>query len=565
MCGIAGYIKSPSAEGRESRIRKMVRSLEHRGPDSEGYYEDTDISLGFARLSIIDLKTGGQPFISSEHVLVCNGEIYNSEALRQSERSYPFTTHSDCEVILPLYEKRGVRCMEPLEGMFAFALWDKREKSLLLARDLMGIKPLYFYEKNGEFAFASELKALLAYGISKDLEPAALESFFRTLTVKEPFSIFKNVRKVPAGHFLLYKKGKVTLKPYRDFEVSQSTEIGEEEEVAQEMRKRFRKSVIETMQSDVPIGMFLSGGLDSSILLSVMHNESSQPVNTFSVGFKEAASDESSYSRMVSGLFKTNHEEITLGEKDAVDALHEFLPKLDEPFADASAIPTYCLAKRASNSVKVVLTGEGADELFAGNYWHRDEFIRKRKTYFYNEEICFGKSEFKKLLGGSSQEKGVSADCNLAERLTWDLKNYLPSDMLVKLDRMTMLNGLEGRVPYLNPSFVEYVAQIPPSLKIKNSEQKYILKKAFVDAIPHEIIARPKKGFSIPMDIWLWKPGPFRSLVEDVLLGSGAGDTVLDNRFIEKLWKEHDSFEKLHGYRLWMAFIFKVWCIHSMK
>ena len=580
MCGICGQINFNGAPGDKALIKAMTGTLKHRGPDDEGYYFDRNVGLGHRRLSIIDLATGHQPMSNEDGTIwiVSDSEIYNYIELRKElkSRGHIFSTKSDTEVIIHLYEELQERCVEKLIGMFAFSIWDRKRKKLFLARDRFGIKPLhYFYNKN-ILIFASEIKALLKYKhIDKTLNPAAIDQYFTFLYIVDPNTIFKQIHKLPPAHYLVCENKRLYIKKYWDIKFIRDSKHGERY-YSDNLKLRLNESIKSTLRSDVPVGVFLSGGIDSSAVAGLA-TKFNKKINTFSVIFKEKLYSEEQYSRLASKAFNTEHYELTVGKKEAYKAIPKIASFLDEPFGDSSCIPTYYISKLARGSVKTVLTGEGGDELFAGYPWHRNRIYggHRLKTLMAAPGKVIFNDKLRHLLYSHDVRKEVNPDYfnnvnidfkrlnrlnTLNKLLHIDLNIYLPSDMLVKLDRMSMLNSLEARVPMLNHNYVEFVASIPSVLKFKSGIKKYLFKKTFTHIVPKKIIDRTKMGFSVPLDIWLWQKGKFRDLIYDVIFDSRTKRRKYFNyKIIEKMFYEQERLLQLHGHQIWTLFMFEMW------
>ncbi len=580
MCGICGQFNFNRRSADKDLVRKMAYLIRHRGPDDEGFYFEGNLGLGHRRLNIIDLKTGHQPMSNEDQTvwIVANNEIYNFIELREElqAKGHSFRTNSDTEVIIHLYEELQERCVEKLIGMFAFAIWDRRKKRLFLARDRFGIKPLhYFYDKNC-FLFASEIKALLEYrNIDKTLNPLAIDQYFRLLYIVEPNTIFKKIHKLAPAHYLICNGKDVYVKKYWDADFLTSRKFNEEYYI-ENLRNRLNQSIKLTLRSDVPVGVFLSGGVDSSSVAGLAGKFNTK-VKTFSVIFKEKMFSEEKFSRLMADKFSFDHHELIITADDAFKAIPKVASMLDEPFADSSCIPTYYVSKLARNHVKTVLTGEGGDELFAGYPWHTDRIAGKKNLNFLlnsPKRAIFNDSMLKQLYShnfmqqaGFKSTKNTNIDINKLRKLNnlnkllyVDLKVYLPSDMLVKMDRMSMFNSLEARLPLLNHDFAEFVLAIPSNLKISKGIRKYILKKSLRNLLPASIINREKMGFSIPMDIWLWRKGKFSDMIYDVLFDQRTKKRgYFDFAAVKKMFYEHDHLICLHGHRIWALFMFELW------
>lgn len=582
MCGICGQFNLNNTPVDQRLIKKMTRTLIHRGPDGEGFYFDRNIGLGHRRLSIIDLEKGRQPMTNEDDSIwiVFNGEIYNYIELKEElkTKGHQFTTKSDTEVIVHLYEELGEKCVEQLTGMFAFCIWDKKKNRIFLARDRLGMKPLYYFSNHKTFIFASELKALLCYAeIDKTLDLSSLDYYLSFLHVLESHSIFKQIHKLLPGHYLVHDSKGYRIHQYWDVPFFEDTGDRRSEKYYSEcLKKELDQTVKITLRSDVPVGIFLSGGMDSTVV-TLAASKFQRPLKTFSVIFREELFSEEKYSRLVAKTFETEHHELVVTKTDAVEAARKIADFADEPFADASSIPTFCLSQYARKFVKVVLTGEGGDELFAGYPWHRNKLLKNRDAQTpeaWIPEGIYNSGLKRKLYRGdvyqpTDQDFSRNLNLNLKKLkklntlhkfLYLSLKTYLPSDLLVKMDRMSMMHSLEARIPFLNHPYSDYVCRIPPDLKYKNGVRKYLLKKTFKKIVPEKIIRRTKMGFAIPLDIWLWEKGKFRDMVYDTLFDSQSRQReYFNHRFVKQMASEHDSLTQLHGYRLWVLFIFEMW------
>lgn len=580
MCGICGQYKFNNDLIDRPLIRRMAKKLYHRGPDDGGFYFENKMGLGHRRLSIIDLKLGRQPMSNEDQTvwIAGNNEIYNFVELRNEleSKGHCFGTNSDTEVIVHLYEDLGERCVEKLIGMFAFAVWDKKKKKLFLARDRFGIKPLhYFYDKNN-FIFASEIKALLEYkDIDKTFDFSAIDRYFTFLYTIEPNTVFKKIHKLAPAHYLVCQDGEVSIRKYwgKDFlDVKKFSE----KYYLEKLKSGLDLSVKMTLRSDVPVGVFLSGGIDSSVI-SGLASKYNVGLKTFSVTFAEKIYSEERFSRLMAEKFLFDHHELVLSVTDAFNAIPKIVSMLDEPFADSSCIPTYYVSKLARKYVKTVLTGEGGDELFAGYPWHVNKIVKKNSLSFLLrpcEKMIFDSDmrnelylrDFAKQIKldrceGINIDAGKLKKLNILNKLLYiDLRTYLPSDMLVKVDRMSMLNSLEARLPFLNHDFAEFASNIPAGFKIKDGVRKYILKKAFGGFLPKQIINRRKMGFAIPIDIWLWQKNKFSSMIYEVLSDKRTKNRgFFNSNVVKKMFHEHQNLIRLHGHRIWTLFMFEMW------
>jgi len=584
MCGIVGQLRFDDAGVDRSLVQRMASSLRYRGPDGSGFHFDRRIGLGHRRLALVDPKGPGQPIGSDDGSLWLTGnhEIYNYRELRKDleRQGHRFRTSGDAEVILRLFESIGVDAFSKLTGMFALALWDAKSETLYLARDPFGIKPLHYTRgTGGTFLFASEMRALLCDdAVGRSIDPLALDGYLRSLSVPEPRSILQSVSKVPAGHFLQVTRHATKAHRYFELEVGGGGKTGSEAELVEEFRLALDETVWQSLHADVEVGCFLSGGVDSSALLAASSRLYDRPIRTYSLGFDEPAFDERPYSRLVSEAFNSRHCEVRLSREKAVDIAERIVDHLDEPFADSSALPTFALAERAAQDLKAVLSGEGMDELCAGGIWHGPDFapvsgdqdeavLEDPRRAIFNTSALAGL-----YLGGLpgglqiepaakfKPETTVFAKSAEDRRLAFDLRTYLPSDLLVKMDRLPMASSLEVRVPFLNVPFARLLAGMDISMKIRDGTQKYLFKKMLKGVVPDAILDRPKQGFAIPLDIWLWQDGCFREMVHDVLGDSRTRQRGLfDNTVIQTMLDEHGRLERFHGYRLWTLFVFEMW------
>ena len=625
MCGIYGYLSTDKKIDRDI-LRRMGNALKHRGPDGEGeeiqQTAEWGIGLGHTRLSIIDLSPAGrQPMCNEDGTIwiTYNGEIYNFRELRiELERNgHCFKSNSDTEVIIHLYEEKGVRCLERLNGMFALAIWDRRERTLFLARDRIGKKPLHYCLHNGGIVFGSEIKALLKHPeVSKEIDLGGLSKYLSYEYVPAPDTIFKSIRKISPGYFLLYKDGDLRTEKYWDIPLSDNP-IGykTEDEYVEELREILERSVRSRLVADVPVGVFLSGGLDSS-MVAAMAKRSNKDIECFSIGFEEVSFDERKYAAKVAQSINLKQNLRIFSTSQMLENL-EALPRLlDEPLADASIMPTYLLSKMTSEKLKVALSGDGGDELFAGYPTYQ---AHKLITYFdslpdsvkeiarslarslpvsdANISFDFKVKQFLRGAGVSSEIRffrwmGGLTDSEKRELLSDDLKAalrhqnsyqdifrylnqsgltkdlerilylsmklYLQDDILVKVDRAAMANGLEVRCPLLDLEFVEFACQLPTKYKLKGLQTKYLLKKAARGILPDEIIDRRKKGFGIPIARWL------RNELKDFMCDS-LNETKLKRQgffnysYIKKLIDDHLERKVDNRKALWSLLVFQIW------
>jgi asparagine synthase (glutamine-hydrolysing) len=628
MCGICGKIYfDPQENVNESLIRNMCESLQHRGPDESGHYVDKNVGLGHRRLSIIDLSTGQQPMCNSRNDIwiVFNGEIYNFQELREDlqQRGYTFLTASDTEVIIHLYNKYGTSCVNYLRGMFAFAIWDTRNQRLFLARDRVGQKPLFYTLQNNSLAFASEIKALLQdKTVKRALDLEAMYHYLTYQYVPPPATMFKHIYKLPPAHTLLCENGRITLNRYWDLRYVPKAQMNEEE-IIERLLHLLQESVKLRMISDVPLGAFLSGGIDSSLVVAMMSQFSSQPVKTFSIGFKEKDFNELPYARLVAEQYQTDHQEFIV-EPNAVDVLPKLVWHFDEPFGDYSAIPTFYVAKMTSQCVKVALNGDGGDESFAGyerylgfkivryycqlphkiraaflapllhkfsekaQYSHilaflyphlrRFKFLNdlslETPQYLYTRTMTIFQNNLKlELLSDDVRNRlerlnsldymlqyfyTTHADHFTDQMLYSDIMTYLPGDLLVKVDRMTMAHSLEGRSPFLDHKLMEFVATIPPQLKLHNTQLKFILKKIGKAYLPDKILFRKKQGFGVPLGKWFRHE--LHDMVYDICLSSNLiREGIFKKATVQRILQEHQNGTMDHRHHIWLLLNLELW------
>ena len=611
MCGIAGILRFDGGPVALDDLRLMTDAIVHRGPDDEGFHCSAGIGLGMRRLAIIDLAGGHQPLANEDGSVwvVCNGEIYNFRELRAGleANGHRFATSSDIEVIVHLYEDHGPRCLDHLRGMFALALWDERRRSLLLARDRLGIKPLFYAESGGRLLFGSEVKAILAGGAEPRLDWGAVDHLFRYLTTPAAQSIVEGVRKLEPGHLLTASaQSGVAVRRWWQVRFEPDRRRSEEEWV-EALRAALDESVRLHLVSDVPLGAFLSGGVDSSSVVAAMARSGEGDVRTFSIGFRERDYDELDFARLVARPFATHHREAVL-EPDVLDVLEDLAWYLDEPFGDASAIPTYMVSKLAASEVTVVLSGDGGDELFAGY----DRYLverRERVARFvpapmrwllgaagaalpegargreflrhfalagferYDDAGTLFKLDQRRRLyrgevldlareggGAEAAEPARAPDGGhwLSTLQAHDVEGYLPLDILTKVDRMSMAHSIEARVPLLDHVFVELAATVPPELLLRGDTTKYIFKRALEGILPRAILDRPKRGFAIPLGRWF--RGQLGPVVRELLLSPASRSRELfQPAYIETLLRLHQGGRPL-DLQLWTLLSFELWC-----
>ncbi len=616
MCGICGIYQLNRAAPEPDTLAKMNAVLKHRGPDDEGFYFGSQIGLGHRRLSIIDLDGGHQPLSNEDESVwvVYNGEIYNYRELRAElvKRGHHFRTHSDTEVIVHLYEEHGPGLLPQLRGMFAFALWDARKRCLLLARDRLGQKPLYYTRQNKNLIFASEIKAILQHPLVQPrVNLTAIHDFLSYQYVPSPETAFAGIYKLPPASYLLQTASETKIERYWQLDFGSKLQL-KEEEYCRRLRELLEEAVKMRLMSEVPLGAFLSGGLDSSTVVSLMSKLSNQVVKTFSIGFAEDEYNELDYARLAAQHFQTEHQEFTVRP-----AALELLPKLiwhyNEPFADPSALPTYYLSQVCRQHVTVALCGDAGDENFAGyerymmHSWaqsyqklspklrekvitgltkklaagfpqqpsfrrlHRllqrlslptAELHAQQMTIFspelakelYSQELLAAKTN-NYLLDLFAQARGGD---NLDQVLWVDIHSYLPEDLLVKVDVASMANSLEVRSPFLDHKVMEFAAAVPSRLKLHGSNLKYILRRAFAPTLPAPILKRKKMGFSVPLDSWF--RNELKGYLHEVLLDQ---HTLQRGYFkpaaLEKLLAEHSSGKFDHSFPLWSLLMLELW------
>lgn len=609
-------------------IEKMTSALIHRGPDEQGIYIDHAVALGSRRLSIIDLTSGKMPIHNEDQSLwiVFNGEIYNFPELREQleSKGHTFSTYADTEVIVHLYEEHGVDCVSELNGMFAIAIWDKNTQTLFLARDRLGIKPLHYVEYAGGIIFASEIKALLQHPlVGAQLDFKGLSKYLSYEYVPAPHTLLKGINKLGPGSWLRQTKEHTEILQYWDIPLDETgISYKREEEHAEELLYRLKGSVRKRLISDVPIGILLSGGIDSSSVAVLASQSSPEPIHSFSIGFEEASFDETPYIEQMVKMIGTNHHHQILNSQKMIEIIPEVFRTLDEPMADASIIPTYLLSKMTSQHVKVALGGDGSDELFAGyplyqahklatyyaslpskaqelinriaqhlpvsyKYLSFDfkikQFLRGMgetpELRFFLWRSAFLEHEKQELLSRDIQKYLIDSDAyedlshyiqkskrlkDFERVLYLGMKLYLHDDILVKVDRASMANSLEVRVPYLDHTFVEYITGLPTLYKLNGFRTKSILKKAVKDILPKEIAHRKKKGFGIPLSKW------FNHELKDLLLSYLSEERIKKARifhypYIQKLLNEHFSHKRDNRKQLWTLLVFEMWWDHYLS
>ena len=621
MCGIVG-IFDPTGRREIDRalLDRMNETQHHRGPDGGGLHVEPGVGLGHRRLSIIDLATGQQPLYNEDGsvVVVFNGEIYNFQQLipELAALGHVFRTKSDTEVIVHAWEAWGERCVERFRGMFAFALWDRNRATLFLARDRLGVKPLYYAPlPDGTLVFGSELKSLAAHpGLARDIDPCAVEEYFALGYIPEPRTIFRGARKLPPAHTLTVRRGDPVPAPaeYWDVRFTVDRSLGEEDAAA-ELVRRLEESVRLRMISDVPLGAFLSGGVDSSAVVATMARISDTPVNTCSIAFADPAYDESAYARMVADRYRTKHF-VDRVESDDFDLIDTLAGVYDEPYADSSALPTYRVCQLARTHVTVALSGDGGDESFAGYRRYRLHLMEERmrralpltvrrpvfgllgrlypkadwaprvfraKTTFealardsveaYFHTVSFIRDDLRRRLfstGFKAELAGYSAvevfrrhaarcgtDDPLALVQYLDLKTYLVGDINTKVDRASMAHSLEVREPLMDHPLVEWLATLSSSLKVRGGQGKHLLKRTMQPLLPNELLYRPKMGFAVPLAAWF--RGPLAARVRSAVLGERLADSgYFDRACLRHLLDAHQSGVRDYSVPLWNLLMF---------
>ena len=617
MCGIAGFADFTDARSPLTSsfalVHRMCDVIRHRGPDDEGIHAEDGVALGMRRLSIIDLSTGRQPIHNEDETVwvVFNGEIYNYLELRRELESagHRFYTSSDTETIVHAYEEWGEESFSRLRGMFAIALWDRPQRTLLLARDRAGIKPLHYAERGGRVYFGSEIKSLLAAGAAvRELDPGALDHYLALLYPPRDRAMLKGVFKLPPGHYLRCRGGQIDIRQYWQIPATE-TFRGSERDAAVELRRVLGDAVRAHLMSDVPLGAFLSGGIDSSLVVGLMAEASDRPVKTFSIGFDEPQFDELAHARTVAAHFHTDHYEFVV-RPDGLSILDRLIDHFDEPFADSSAIPTWYVSEMARRHVTVVLSGDGGDELFGGYdryvahpraaqfdrlplpgrralasaIWPRlphgtygRNFLRHvahdengryldSLTFFHaDERHALYARDFAGALDNRAPEDLLNdrlrrfASLPAQSRMMrLDFETYLPEDVLTKVDRMSMAHSIESRVPLLDNRVIEFAATLPVGMQIGGGRRKHLLKQVARELLPAGIVDRRKQGFGVPLGVW------FRGGLADVF-----SDVLTDPRtrqrgyfapsFVDRLIREHLNGRRDHTLRLWQLLVFELW------
>jgi asparagine synthase (glutamine-hydrolysing) len=619
MCGIAGFVESPdrvsllSDEARTGLLHQMCDVIRHRGPDDEGVWVGEGAALGMRRLSIIDLATGHQPIHNEDRSVwvVFNGEIYNFRELRREleQAGHAFYTATDTEVVVHAYEQWGKDAIARLRGMFGIALWDTKTRTLLVARDRIGIKPIHYAEHGGRLFFGSELKSILcAPGLPRELDADALNHYLAFLYTPRQQSIFRSVRKLPPGHLLIWRDGRLAIERFWA-QPADETFAGTEQDAVPALKKVLTDAVRSHLVSDVPLGAFLSGGIDSSLVVGLMAGASSTPVKTFSIGFDEPEFDELEHARRVARHFGTEHHELVV-KPDAVSILDRLIAHFDEPFADSSAIPTWYVSEMARRHVTVVLSGDGGDELFGGydrymplpsvqtfdrfsprvlrrvagaaadrlphgargknflRHVAREEhgrYIDIIRMFSRDERESLLTTDLRRQLRHEDPELSLARHFEPFKHLPWpaqmmrfDADTYLPEDVLTKVDRMSMAHSIESRVPLLDNDVIAFAASLPASLKIRAGRRKHVLKEVAATVLPREILERRKQGFGVPLGVWF--RGNLRELFADTLLSASTLQRgYFQPSFVRHVVEEHLAGRRDHSLRLWQLVVFERW------
>ena len=620
MCGIVGLVRNDGLDVDQALLGRMCNAIRHRGPDDDGFYVNGAVGLGMRRLSIIDLKSGAQPIHNRDRTawIVFNGEIYNYRELREKleQLGHTFYTNSDTEAIIHAYDRYGPDCAKHLRGMFAFAIWDERTQELFLARDRVGKKPLLYAQVNGQFIFGSEFSALLLHPeIGRDVDFQALDHYLSFMCVPAPLTAYRAIRKLEPGHTLRWRKGDLRIERYWQPDFSKKLDV-REEEAGERAIEILRDAVRVRLMSEVPLGAFLSGGIDSSAVVALMSEVSSGPVKTFSIGFEEQDFSELHHARRVAEHVGADHHEFIV-RPDALEVLPLLVEHYGEPFADSSAIPTYYVARETRKHVTVALNGDGGDESFAG--YERYAAMRFAEVYYRLPAIMRGSlvepavgliptSERRRsrvrdakrfLLAASLPKvdrylrwvsvfdrdskaelysesfKNETSNAHAAALLDpWfakangagivdaaqlaDIMTYLPNDLLVKVDIATMAVSLEARSPFLDHHVIEFAASLPERLKLRGLTTKYLLKRVLKKLLPAENLHRRKMGFGVPIGHWFrGKLQPF--LRETVLSQKALNRGLFTTLTVKRLVEQHTSGERDYAHQLWTLLMLELW------
>ena len=627
MCGINGIVYTESSGRHVARdlIVRMRDVLTHRGPDEAGVFLDRNVGLGHRRLSIVDLKCGQQPMFSGDrsNVIVYNGEVYNHADYRAElvEKGYKYSTTSDTEAILHLYEEYGEKCVEKLRGMFSFAVWNEHKRELFIARDRLGVKPLYYvHDHSGSLFFASEIKALIEAGATKpEVNFEALPDYLANHGTSDEETLFLNVKRLPAGHTLTWRDGKIRIDKYWDleFEPKLNGYRRTDQQWVAQWKELFEESVRLRLMADVPLGMFLSGGIDSSAIAAVMSKLVAEPIKTFSVAFAEREANELEYARLVANEFKTDHHEVVVSPDEFFDALPDLIWHEDEPLAHPSSVALNFVSRLASEHVKVVLTGEGSDESLGGygryaktlanlkfgcayerltpaaardfvaagigtlpvgskvRHKLQKSFLSLKpdieNIYFDNFAVFPRKMQGEMFTAATKEKLGTGVDPyaamsgffasvssgSLLDRMLYaDTKTYL-HELLMKQDQMSMAASIESRVPFLDHKLMEFSARMPDAMKLRGRNTKFVLREAMKGVLPDKILTRSKMGFPVPVGKWF--RGPFRHLIDDYVLSDrAAARGIFEPAFVREIVDRHQRGEN-HDERLWALLNFEMW------
>ncbi len=621
MCGIVGYVNADGSPADRAVLERMNAAIRHRGPDEDGYLVEGGVALAMQRLAIIDLAGGQQPIHNADRTkwIVFNGEIYNYRDLRKDleARGHQLYTNSDTEAILHLYEDHGADCVQHLRGMFAFAIWDSVDRSLFIARDRVGKKPLlYSHRPNGDLVFGSEFTALLEHpAVSRDIDHQAIDAYLTYTCVPAPMTAYKEIRKLEPGNWLRWKDGEIQTQRYWLPDFSKKIDVSEEEAI-EETTRLLRESTSMRMISEVPLGAFLSGGVDSSTIVALMAQESSTPVKTFSIGFEEEDYSELKYARTVAQHVGAEHHEFVV-KPDALEILPTLVEHYGEPYADSSAVPTYYVSRETRKHVTVALNGDGGDESFAGyeryvamrmaeSYHKIPGFLRKpfiefpasmiptselkrsrvrdvkrflrgasmsKVERYFQWNSAFDRSsktdlytrEFRQTLNGHDASEVLGGWFEKANgigiidaTMMVDQMTYLPNDLLVKVDIASMANSLEARSPFLDHNVIEFAATLPEKLKVSGGDTKSFLKKVAARLVPKEVIYRRKMGFGVPVGKWF--RSEMKGFVREILLSEKALNRgVIRPEELRRYVEEHTEARQDHSFRLWSLLMLELW------
>lgn len=610
MCGIAGFI---SRKWSANDLKKVTNRLTHRGPDAEGYFfdESNGVGLGHRRLSILDLSDlANQPFYSHDrrYVMVFNGEIYNYREVATKYNISAYTS-SDTEVILEAFAKKGIDCLNDFNGMFSIAIWDQVDRKLWVIRDRFGVKPLVYYYRNNDFAFASELKALLQLPVERKIDTSSLQDYLFLEYIPSSKSILQDFKKLPPGHYAVLQDNNLTVKPYYNFIEKiqpRPLPVFKEQNVMDEFESLLQSSVKYRQISDVPVGAFLSGGTDSSLICAVFQQQNQLPVKTFTIGFDVADFDESDYASKVAGILHTDHRQFRLTDKDSLGIVERLAEYYDEPFSAPSCIPSYLVCHEARKVVTVAMSGDGGDELFMG-YGYYDLYKKIKKIYkidpgigrnilgavfsfgdnrfqrasrlfklpakdllvhlWAEQQYSFSEREISKLMGSQYEASDIRDSWRKADAMKiheyekislFDIEEYLAHNLLYKMDSASMANSLEVRNPYLDYRLMEFAYNLPLEYKIRNGETKYLMKKLLEKYLPNDLVYRKKWGFPAPVGNWLYRE---LSYLIDKWLNPQLIKTqgIFNVEMVEKYVKAFRQGKDFHYKRIWSVIIFQMW------